>query len=69
MKILTSLFHRLFDKNFDEKIKKAKMTKWMIDCSTSGNFAQFYNVQGEKIRGFSNPRPGRQHPLISKYGS
>ena len=72
MKKLTTLFYKLFDNNFNSKLKSAKKTYNMIVASTNGSISHFYNEQGEQIRGFYK-RPTRfnnvlpTHPLIVKY--
>jgi hypothetical protein len=70
MKTLITLFYKLTNKDFDKKIKRAKQTRRMIVASTNGNISHFYNMEGERIRGYSNTiiRSRKvEHPLIAKY--
>lgn len=70
MKKLLALWFKLTDKNFDDKLKSAKMTTKMILASTNGSVSHFYNDEGLKIRGYSNTSVKTRsvfHPLIAKY--
>lgn len=70
MKKLLALWFKLTDRNFDDKLKSAKVTTVMILASTDGRVSHFYNTEGEKIRGYSNTSIKTRnvfHPLIQKY--
>ena len=71
MKKLITLWHKLTDRNFDSKIKSAKNTTRMIVESTNGRCNHFYDMNGNKIRGYSNSvvrtKTIKEHPLISQY--
>jgi hypothetical protein len=70
MKFLINFFSKFKDKDFDQKVKRAKVTSQMIIDSTNGSINHFYNMDGEKIRGFNNKviktKPV-SHPLMLKY--
>lgn len=71
MKTLFTWFLKLTTKDFDQKIKSAKLTSKMIIDSTNGTINHFYDPNGNKIRGYHkrikfNPAIV-QHPLIQKY--
>ncbi len=70
MKKLLTLWYKLTDKNFDNKLKSAVLTTKMIIASTNGSISHFYNMDGVKIRGYSNTSIKTRnvfHPLILKY--
>lgn len=70
MKTITYLFYKLFTKDFDEKLKSAKNIQSMLKASTAGRTNHFYNINGEKIRGYSNKviqSKLMENPLIVKY--
>jgi hypothetical protein len=69
---LKERFFALFDKNFYEKVERARKIQAMLKESTRGDFTHFYNERGEQIRGFhkrsaqfTNVLP--THPLVVKY--
>ena len=67
---LKSRFFAFFDKDFYQKVERAKAFKQMMEESTKGSLNHFYNTDGEQIRGFSNVsiRTKRvEHPLIERY--
>lgn len=73
MKKLYTLWLRLFDKNFEAKVKSARLTTKMIMEATEGKLTHFYDEHGDKIRGYSNKvistrnHHHHYHPLIAKY--
>jgi hypothetical protein len=70
MKTLIRLFYKLTLKDYDVKIKSARMTRRMIVDSTNGSINHFYDMNGEQIRGYSNTvirSRNIHHPLINKY--
>lgn len=63
---------KLTDKNFNTKLKSARLTHKMIVASTNGKLSHFYDEHGNKIRGYSNDViktriKNNYHPLIVKY--
>ena len=70
MKWLTRQFYKLTLRNYDDQIKSAKMTTSMIVSSTNGKINHFYNIQGDKIRGWEGKTyhyPNEMHPLVKQY--
>lgn len=57
-------------KNYDEKIHNAKNLFTNLKESTRGHINHFYDMNGDRIRGYSNVVVRSryvEHPLISKY--
>ena len=71
MKTLFTWFLKLTTKDFDQKIKSAKMTSRMIVESTNGSINHFYDMSGNQIRGYHKHikfnNINNQHPLTKKY--
>ena len=69
---LKERFFAFFDKNFYEKVERARKYQQILDDSTKVNITHFYNENGEQIRGYFK-RPARfdhilpTHPLMVKY--
>lgn len=62
-----------FGKNYSERIQRANNIVGIVNSSSQGKLGDFYNTNGEKIRGY-HKRTARhtvapQHPLITKYGN
>jgi hypothetical protein len=69
MKKLITLFYRLTMKDYQSKVDSARKTVSMINASTNGRVSHFYNIQGDKIRGYHKRIKFNAdvHPLITKY--
>lgn len=63
-------FYRFFIKDYDAKVSSARSIKNMLVESTKGSINHFYDINGERIRGYSNTVIRSryiEHPLIKKY--
>jgi len=70
MKTLWRLYYKFTMKNYDSRIEDAKNLFTNLKESTKGSINHFYDMNGDKIRGYSNIviRSRRvEHPLIAKY--
>lgn len=53
--------------SYNETMKNAAFIGDYIKDSTRGRMNLFYDIDGNQIRGFTNPKPTSKHPLIKKY--
>jgi hypothetical protein len=70
MKALWKLWYKLTLKDFEDRIEMAQNLFQNVKESTKGSINHFYNMDGEKIRGYSNltiRTRHTEHPLITKY--
>ncbi len=67
MKTLWRLYYRyILQDEFDSRLARAKFIFLQVEQATKGDYSLFINMDGDKIRGWLEPRQNK-HPLIKKY--